>query len=152
MHRVPLRITNHRLRLATVVVFVLATTISSADCIPFTDAPKHLGESRCVKGKVVNIGESRGGSLYLNFCEDYKKCAFAVVIFPSNLKDVGDVRQLQNKDIEIHGKITQWRGRTEMVLRDSRQLKGDAAKIPPVPHDYDVQKKGRFSAGEFKRK
>ena len=136
----------------SLLAIILFATTCSAECIPFTEAPNHLGESRCVKGKVVNIGESKGGSLYLNFCDDYKKCAFAVVVFPSALKDVGDVRQLKDKDIEIFGKITEWRGRTEMVLRDARQLKGEAAKLPPIPKDYDVQKKGRFSAGEFKKK
>jgi hypothetical protein len=138
--------------LLRLLVVMLVAASCFADCIPFTDAPQHLGESRCVKGKVVNIGESKSGSLYLNFCEDYKKCAFAVVVFPSALKDVGDVRKLKDQDIEIFGKITEWRGRTEMVLRELRQLKGEAAKIPPIPKDYDVQKKGRFSAGEFKKK
>ena len=135
----------------TLFAIILLSTLVAAECIPFTEAPNHLGETRCVKGKVVNIGESRGGSLYLNFCDDYKKCAFSVVVFPSNLKDVGDVRQLKDKDIEIQGKITEWRGRTEMVLRDARQLKGESAKLPPIPKDYDVQKKGRYSAGEFKK-
>ena len=135
----------------TLFAIILLSTLVAAECIPFTEAPNHLGETRCVKGKVVNIGESRGGSLYLNFCDDYKQCAFSVVVFPSNLKDVGDVRQLKDKDIEIQGKITEWRGRTEMVLRDARQLKGESAKLPPIPKDYDVQKKGRYSAGEFKK-
>jgi hypothetical protein len=136
----------------SLVTFVLLATTCSADCIPFTEAPNHLGETRCVRGRVVNIGESRGGTLYLNFCDDYKKCPFAVVVFPSALKDVGDVRQLKDQEIEIHGKITTWRGRTEMVLRELRQLKGEAAKIPPIPKDYDVEKKGKFSAGGFKKK
>ncbi len=139
--------------LAKIVALILmASALASAKCIPFTDAPKHLGESACVAGKVLNIGESRAGSLFLNFCEDYKTCPFTVVVFPSSLKDVGDVRQLQGKDIEIYGKIQQWRGRTEIVLREIRQLKGEAAKIPPLPKDYDVQKRGKFSAGQFPRK
>lgn len=131
---------------------VMFSSFVGAECIPFTEAPQHVGESRCVKGKVVNIGESKGGSKYLNFCEDYKKCAFSVVIFGSNLKDVGDVAELNGKDIEIFGKITTYRGRTEMILRDVRQLKGEAAKIPPVPKTYDVEKKSRYSAGEGKKK
>lgn len=134
---------------ASALIFV--ATAALGECIPFTEAPKHLGETRCVAGKVVNIGESKSGTQYLNFCDDYKKCEFAVVVFASNLKDVGDVRQLKGKDVEIHGKITAWRGRTEMVLRDVRQLKGESAKIPPLPKDYDVEKKGRFGAGEFKK-
>lgn len=135
-----------------IFVVLLFSVTATAECIPFTDAPQHVGESRCVAGKVVNIGQSKGGSLYLNFCDDYRKCAFSVVIFASNLKDVGDVRQLEGKDIEIFGKISTWRGRTEMVLRDLRQLHGEAARIPPLPKDYDVEKKGRFSAGETKKK
>jgi hypothetical protein len=138
--------------LEVLAIALLFSCVAAAECIPFTEAPQHVGESRCVTGKVVNIGESRGGSQYLNFCEDYRKCAFSVVVFQSNLKDVGDVRQLKGKDIEIFGKITTWRGRTEMVLRDVRQLKGEAAKIPPVPKTYDVERKGSFSAGEAKKK
>lgn len=141
---------KHTFKLISVVF--LWSVAAAAECIPFTDAPQHVGESRCVAGKVVNIGQSKGGTQYLNFCADYKKCAFSVVVFPSNLKDVGDVRQLEGKDIQIFGKITTWRDRTEMVLRDVRQLKGEAAKIPPLPKDYDVERKGRFSAGQAKKK
>ena len=135
-----------------ILVCVLLCITAGAECIPFSEAPQHVGESRCVKGKVVNIGESRGGSRYLNFCEDYKTCAFSVVVFASSLKDVGDVKELNGKDIEIYGKITTYRGRTEMILRDVKQLKGEAAKIPPLPKTYDVEKKGRYSAGEAKKK
>ncbi len=134
-----------------VLVLLLAST-ASAKCIAFTEAPDHLGETTCVAGKVLAIGESRGGSLFLNFCDDYRKCPFSVVVFRSSLKDVGDVRQLAGKDIEIHGKIVEWRGRTEMVLRDARQLKGELSKLPPIPKDYDVEKRGRFSAGEIRKK
>ncbi|MGH9523422.1 MAG: hypothetical protein ACRD3E_12920 [Terriglobales bacterium] len=138
------------MRLTTIVLLFCAT--AGAECIAFTEAPQHVGESRCVRGKVVNIGESRGGSKYLNFCDDYKTCAFSVVVFASNLKDVGDVKELNGKDIEIYGKVTTYRGRTEMILRDVKQLKGEAAKIPPLPKTYDVEKKGRYSAGEAKKK
>jgi len=140
------------LRKAALFFVVFCALTATADCLPFTEAPQHVGETRCITGKVLNIGESKSGTLFLNFCADYRKCAFTVVVFPSALKDVGDVRQLEGKEIEIHGKIQSWRGQTEIVLKNIRQLKGEAAKIPPLPKDYDVQKKGGFSAGKFKRK
>jgi hypothetical protein len=31
------------------------------------------------------------------------------------------------------------------VLRDARQLRGESAKIPPVPKEYDAERKGKFS-------
>jgi hypothetical protein len=76
-----------------------------------------------------------------------------VVFVPAkSLRDVGDVRQLEGKVIEIHGKIQQYGGRAEIVLTDVRQLKGEAAKIPPVPKNFDVERRGSFSPGARPKK
>ena len=71
------------------------------------------------------------------------------MIFPSDLKSVGDVRQLQGRMIEIHGQVKEYDGRAEIVLEEYRQLSGAGARIPPLPKNYDVEKKGRYSAGTF---
>jgi hypothetical protein len=131
-----------------IVVFgstVLWSGMAAAKCIPFAEADDKIGDQTCVTGKVVKVAQSKGGTFFLNFCEKYHECPFTVVVFPSNLKDVGDVRELEGKTIEIYGKIQRWRGHAEMVLRDSRQLKGEAAKLPPAPKEYDVERKGKFS-------
>jgi hypothetical protein len=132
----------------TLVIVLLSSVVASsaaAACIPFTQAENRIGDQACVTGKVLKVAESKSGTFFLNFCEKYRDCPFTVVVFPSNLKDVGDVRQLEGKTIEIFGKITTWRGHAEIVLRDTRQLKGEAAKLPPVPKEYDAERKGKFS-------
>jgi DNA/RNA endonuclease YhcR with UshA esterase domain len=118
---------------------------AASKCIPMQEAENRIGDQACVTGKVVKVAQSNGGTFFLNFCERYRDCPFTVVVFPSNLKDVGDVRTLEGKTIEIFGKITSWRGHAEIVLKDARQLKGESAKIPPVPKEYDVERKGKFS-------
>jgi hypothetical protein len=120
-----------------------------AECVPFHEAGKHLGETQCVSGKVLKITHSDQGTTFLNFCEDYRTCRFQVVVFRSDLAHVGDVRNLTGKTIEIHGKLEDYDGHTEIILRRPRQLHGDAAKIPPLPKGYDVEKKGRYSAGRL---
>jgi hypothetical protein len=122
-----------------------------AECIPFAQAAKHLGEIRCVSGKVQQVKTGNAGVTYLDFCEDYRLCPFTVVVFARNLKDVGDVRQLAGKDIEVHGMIKSYDGRAEIILEQVKQLQGEAAKIPPLPKGYDVEQKGRYSAGKFSR-
>lgn len=132
----------------TLVIVLLSSVVASsaaAACIPFTQAENRIGDHACVTGKVLKVAESKSGTFFLNFCEKYRDCPFTVVVFPSNLKDVGDVRQLEGKTIEIFGKITTWRGHAEIVLREARQLKGEAAKLPPVPKEYDAERKGKFS-------
>jgi hypothetical protein len=133
-----------------VLALLWISATAAADCIDFTLAPRHIGDTKCVTGKVVRVGQGDSGTLFLDFCSDYRKCPFSAVVFPSDLRDVGDVRELDGKQIEIHGLIREYRGRPEIILRQHRQLRGEAAKIPPVPKNFDVQRRGRFSAGSIR--
>jgi hypothetical protein len=51
--------------------------------------------------------------------------------------------------VEIHGPVKLYDSRAEIILSDLRQLKGDGVKLPPLPKTYDVERKGRYSAGIF---
>lgn len=133
----------------TLASLLIISTRAVADCLPFAEANKHLGTSRCVTGKVVKITHSEQGTTFLNFCEDYRVCPFQIVVFRGDLPHVGDVRHLVGKNIEIHGKIEDYDGHTEIVLKRLRQLQGDAGKIPPLPKGFDVEKKGRYNAGRL---
>jgi hypothetical protein len=132
------------LSLAAVLWFT--TVCFAADCIPFEQAKDHIGSNACVTGKVLKVGHTRSGTTFLDFCEDVKSCPFTVVIFARDLRDVGDVSLLEGKTIEIGGKIEEYNGRAEIILKDVKQLRGEAAAIPPLPKNYDVEKHGNFSA------
>ena len=71
-------------------------------------------------------------------------------MFASDLKQVGDVQQLEGRQIEIEGEIKSYDGRAEIVLQRVSQLRGDAARIPPLPKEYDVERHGKYSAGTFR--
>jgi hypothetical protein len=122
----------------------------SAQCVPFREARDHVGSTKCVSGTVLKVEEGGKGVTYLDFCEDYRVCPFTVIVFASDLKHVGDVRQLKGRPIEIHGHITDYDGRAEIILSRPRQLGKDAALVPPLPKEYDVERKGRYSAGTYK--
>ena len=100
-------------------------------------------------GKVVRVKQGERGVHFLDFCDDFRLCTFTVVVSPSDLKSVGDVRELQGRMIEIHGPVKEYDGRAEIVLQEYRQLGESGARIPPLPKNYDVEKKGRYSAGTF---
>jgi hypothetical protein len=120
-----------------------------ADCIPFTDAGKHVGTTQCVRGKVLRVKQGNRGAHFFDYCEDYRTCPFTVIVFAGDLKQVGDVRQLAGREIDIRGHIKDYDGRAEIILERPSQLLGDSARIPPVPKEYDVERKGKFSAGTF---
>src|ERR1043165_455252 len=135
-----------------VVVWVLANAVLCFGvCLPIHEAQNHIGETRCVTGKVVRIAQGDKGVHFLDFCENHNTCPFTVVVFPSDLRYIGDVRQLTGKTVEIHGPVKLYDGRAEIILNDLRQLKGDGVKLPPLPKTYDVERKGRYSPGTFIR-
>jgi len=127
----------------------LLPTLLSAECIPFTQAGEHIGETQCISGKVLRVKHGARGVTYFDFCEDFRVCPFTVVILPGHLKDIGDVRQLQDKVTEVHGPLKEYAGRAEIVLEQFRQLGGAGARIPKLPKNYDVENKGHYSAGTF---
>jgi hypothetical protein len=124
---------------------------AASNCIPFAEARNHIGATRCVTGKVLRVQQGNGGVHFFDFCEDYRVCPFTVVVFPSDLKKIGDLRQLQGRQIEIEGPVKEYDGRAEIILMRPSQLRGDAGKIPPLPKEYDVDRHGNYSAGKFSR-
>jgi hypothetical protein len=130
-----------------VLLPLLFPSFALAACIPFDQARNHLDETQCVTGKVVRVRAGERGVNYLDFCEDYRLCAFSVVIFQHDLQKIGDVRQLTGKVIEIRGEIKDYEDRAEMVLESSRQLNNGLMRLSPLPKSFDVEQRGHFSAG-----
>jgi hypothetical protein len=133
-------------------VLALATSLAAtaSPCLPITDAGKHIGATKCVSGKVIRVKQGECGTHFFDFCEDYRTCPFTVVVFSRDLKQIGDVRRLEGRQIEIDGEIKSYDGRAEIILSRPGQLRGDAAHIPPLPKDYDVERHGKYSSGTFR--
>jgi hypothetical protein len=128
---------------------MLVSVLASADCIPVAQVREHIGEDQCVTGKIFRVKHGGRGETWFDFCEDFRVCPFTVVIFPGHLKDIGDVRQLANRVVEIHGTLKEYDGRAEIILSQARQLGGEAAHIPKLPKNYDVENRGHYSAGKI---
>jgi hypothetical protein len=134
--------------LRVIFLIVTANAVATADCLPIDRAQDNIGRNGCVTGKVIKVAQSQSGTYFLDFCENYRECPFTVVIFQKNLRDVGDIRRLEGQAINIHGQIKHYGGRAEIVLADVRQLKGMVMKLPPLPKNFDVEKRGTFSPGD----
>lgn len=134
--------------LRTIICVLVCAGVCPADCISIADAQQNIGRNACVTGKVLKVAQTQSGTYFLDFCENYRECPFTVVVFQKNLRDVGDIRKLEGEQINIHGQIKAYSGRSEIVLGDIRQLKGMVVKLPPLPKNFDVEKRGTFSPGD----
>ena len=149
------------LRLTALALTLPATDRAfAADCISFSEARHHIGKTQCVSGIIFHVKEVGNGVTFLDFCEDYEVCPFSVVVFAGDLGKVGDVRSLKGRNIQIQGRIEEYDGRAEIILKNPQQL-GESASLllplatdaglePTLPVDYDVERRGRYSAGKIK--
>ena len=144
-----IRASSLRGLLGLLLALLFHSPSAARDCIPITEARQHIGEDQCITGKVVRVKHAGRGLTVFDFCQDSMVCPFTVVAFPHDLKHIGDVNQLQNKVIEVHGPVKEYDGRAEIVLEQRRQLGGEGQQIPPLPKNYDVENKGHYSAGKF---
>jgi hypothetical protein len=135
---------------AVLVLLLSATAASASDCLPIAQASQHVGETKCIVGKVLRVKVGSKGVHFVDFCESQASCPFTVVVFPHDLKDIGDVRRLVGRVIEIHGPVKLYDGRAEIILNRIGQLTGGSTLIPPLPKNYDVEKQGHYSAGRMR--
>jgi len=119
---------------------------AASDCIPPDQAEKKVGATTCVTGKVVKISEGNRGVQFIDFCPDHRSCPFSAVIFADKLRDVGDIRMLPGKTIEVHGRIKLYDGHAEIIVNEASQLRGEGTNLPPVPKAYDVEQRGHYSS------
>lgn len=132
------------------ILLSAAAAAAASDCLPIREASRHVGETKCITGKVLRVKTGARGVHFIDFCEDQMACPFSVVVFSSDLKDVGDVRRLAGQVIEIHGPVKLYNGRAEIILNRVSQLTGGSTLIPPLPKNYDVEKQGHYSAGRMR--
>jgi exonuclease VII large subunit len=129
---------------------LIASRAFASDCLPIGEANQHVGETKCISGKVLRVKAGAKGVHFIDFCEDQLACPFSVVVFEHDLKDVGDVRRLAGQMIEIHGAVKLYKGRAEIVLSSISQLTAGSTLIPPLPKNYDVEKQGKYNAGRLR--
>jgi hypothetical protein len=67
-----------------VTLIILFSSFSFSACIPFSEAAQHVGETRCIKGKVLRVDEAKPGFASLSFCKDQRKCAFTALVAAAN--------------------------------------------------------------------
>ncbi len=99
-----------------------AAALVSIGTIDYTEASNHVGKYASVRGKLVEAYTSKTGTVFLDFCENYKTCSFSGVIFADDVKKFGDLSRYNGTTVTLTGKIVSYEGRAEIVLSDPSQL------------------------------
>lgn len=85
------------------------------------EAIDHVGENATVVGTVSKIFTSKSGTIFLDFCEDFKKCPFSAVIFASDAAKFKDLDKYK-KEVRLTGLIKSYQGKAEIILDGPEQI------------------------------
>ena len=95
----------------------------TAPCVEISEAGSSVGKPGCVRGRILKVYTSRAENTFLDFCQDYRSCPFAAVIFSAYRNKFGDLSTLSGRMVEIRGAVTSYRNRPEIVIHDPDQIR-----------------------------
>lgn len=98
-------------------------TVFDSKCINYIEAAKHIGEKDCVVGTIDRVFISNSGTVFFDYCKDYKTCPFTAVVFKSDSNKFGDFSIYNGKILELNGLIKSYQGKAEIILNDPSQIK-----------------------------
>lgn len=90
--------------------------------IPAAQAGARIGESLTVTGRVIEVSV-REKVVNLNFEQPFPQTPFTAVIFTTKTNLFGNLRGLQGRHVEVSGRIEAHRGKPQIVLNNTNQLK-----------------------------
>jgi DNA/RNA endonuclease YhcR with UshA esterase domain len=80
-----------------------------------------MNESLSVTGKIAQVSFT-SRIVYLNLEKKYPEAPFTGVIFNDKTNEFSGLEKLNGKQVELVGKVTEYRDRPQMVLTNSNQI------------------------------
>jgi len=110
------------------IVFLLASKFSYSQIeIKLEDAPKHIGDSVKICGKVASmrfVENTEGQPTFINMGKPYPNQLLTVIVwglvrqrFPKSLEEL-----FNNKEICVTGKVELYKGKPQIVVLGNEQM------------------------------
>ena len=104
------------------VATVAATPPAQPKRIAAAQATNYYDEDVVVTGKVAQVSV-RANMAFINLDQPYPNSPLEAVIFEENLSLFGDLQKFNGQQVEITGIVTEYRGKPEIKLESTNQLK-----------------------------
>lgn len=126
---------------ARLCVCLLAATVSTAalaarSCYPVEEAAAHVNKDVCITAHVYDVVQVADGTRFLDVCRpgtSDASCRFTILSFKIDRKDVGDLMQYRDTNVQVRGVVRPVGERTEIIVSHARQFHGGAEKFRPNP-------------------
>ncbi len=102
----------------------LTPSLTGLKVIDACKAEDYYGKETIIEGKVVDGYRSKTNTVFLNFEKAYPNQCFTGVIFSSDQYKfvTSPEKYYENKMVRIRGKVKEYQGRPEIILKDPSQI------------------------------
>jgi len=90
--------------------------------ITTSNVNSNIGKKVILKGYIASVAV-REKVAYLNFDKNYPNNTCSVTIFADDFDKFGDLNRFENKNIEVSGKLTEYRGKPQIIINSPGQIK-----------------------------
>jgi hypothetical protein len=97
-------------------------TLTPEKTVSALEAGNNIGRFVAVRGFVAEVKKTENVE-YLDFVEKYPENPFTGVIFKSKFDEIGDIGIYENKNVEITGLISTYKGKPQIVIVNKNQIK-----------------------------
>jgi len=105
------------------VLFISLITTYAQEKYTAADAANHYEEEVIVTGVLTQVNTPKNGMIYLNLDGKFPENIFTGVIFKKNAELFTNLKELEGKRIEIFGKVEEYKGKPQIVLKEPGQIK-----------------------------
>ena len=122
--------------LCVILLFNAVALPAARPCHAPEAALSHANKDICINAHVYDVVELSDGTRFLDLCKPEtpdEQCRFTVVSRRADRKDVGDLEQYRQQDVQIRGIVRAYDGQGEIILSHARQFRGGAEKFVPNP-------------------
>lgn len=121
--------------LCTVLAIPAFATAAKA-CYSPEQASTYQNKDVCITAHIYNIVDLPDGTRFIDVCNPKAsgaECRFAIISLNSDRKEVGELKQYLDQDIQIRGIVRPINGRSQILLSNARQFRGGPEKFRPNP-------------------
>jgi len=138
-----MRLRRILIKILVLLIFNLSGNLAYATPnYSWDEAHEHIGEQAVVTGVIVHT-KNTGKVCYLNFHRDYTKFT-SLVIFPHNFNKFESPPEeyFKGKKVQVIGKISEYRGRSQIIIHDSNQIRilgiDSTIEKPKAPYAKEI--------------
>jgi endonuclease G len=103
------------------IVVIIAGRVLHAQDLTSAEAATHVGQTATVCGTVSGMHatlRAKGQPAFLDLDGRYPQNLFTVLIWGKDQPKFGNLARFSNQHICVHGSISSYRGKPEMILHD----------------------------------